>query len=194
MADGGSVDRTVEVARDHRCQIVHSPKGRATQQNAGAGEATGDVLLFLHADNWLHESVGDQTRHALRDTSAAVGALQQRIDAGGVAYRLLEQGNAWRVQMLGLPYGDQAIFIRRDVFEGLGGFPDVKLMEDLLLMKQLRRKAWPLLLPGPVFVSPRRWQKHGVMRQTLRNWWLLTKHKCGWSPDQLAESYRRHDK
>ena len=194
VVDGGSDDQTVAVARQHNSQVVPSLKGRARQQNAGAAVATGDILVFLHADNRLHKSVGPQIRQALRDTSAFVGAFCQQIDASGVAYRLLEWGNTWRVRLLGLPYGDQAIFIRREDFHRIGGFQEVKLMEDLLLMQQLRRIGWPLLLPGPTFISPRRWQQHGIVQQTLRNWCLLMKYKLGWSPDQLAESYRRHDK
>ncbi|MBP86384.1 MAG: glycosyl transferase family 2 [Planctomycetaceae bacterium] len=193
VVDGGSDDRTVAVAKEYNCKVVAAPKGRASQQNAGAREATGDVFLFLHADSRLGESACQQIRDALERPDVAGGALRQRIEANGLGYRILEQGNAWRVRWLGLPYGDQAIFVRREEFEELGGFPEVKLMEDLLLMKQLRRKAWPVLLPGLVFVDARRWQQHGIIRQTLRNWWLLAAHKLGKSPDQLATYYRRHD-
>lgn len=193
VVDGGSDDQTAEIAQAANCHVLSSNRGRAVQQNAGAAEATGDVLLFLHADNWFSESACTQIRDALADNAQLGGAFRQRIDARGIGYRLLEYGNAWRVRWLGLPYGDQAIFLRREAFERLGGFPEVRLMEDLLLMKQMRRQARPLLLPGPVFVSPRRWQKHGIVRQTLRNWWLLTAHKFGRSPDQLASCYRRHD-
>jgi hypothetical protein len=106
---------------------------------------------------------------------------------------VLERGNAWRVRWRGLPYGDQAIFLRREFFESLGGFPEVKLMEDLLLMKKARRISWPRLLDGPVFIDARRWRRHGVIRQTLRNWTLLTAYQFGWAPDSLASYYRRHD-
>jgi hypothetical protein len=92
-----------------------------------------------------------------------------------------------------MPYGDQAIFIRRNVFAELGGFPEVPLMEDLILMQRLRRRAWPLLLPGRVLVSPRRWQQQGIIRQTLRNWWLTAKYSCGVPPERLAWQYQRHD-
>ena len=121
------------------------------------------------------------------------GAFSQRIDAGGLAFRLLEWGNARRARWLGLPYGDQAIFVRREAFFAAGGFPDVPLMEDVLLMQRLRRRAWPLLLPGPVHVSARRWQRHGVVRQTIRNWALLAAFASGISPERLARYYRRHD-
>jgi rSAM/selenodomain-associated transferase 2 len=194
VADGGSNDRTREVATQHNAKLVQAPKGRAWQQNAAARETTADVLLFLHADNRLGQSTCEQMRQALARPNVRCGAMRQRIEAGGIGYRLLERGNAWRVRWLGLPYGDQAIFVQRELFEELGGFPEVRLMEDLLLMKQLRRKAWPVLLPGPVCVDPRRWQRHGIVRQTLRNWWLLAAHKLGAHPDRLADHYRRHDR
>jgi hypothetical protein len=108
-------------------------------------------------------------------------------------YRCLDRGNAARVRWRGSAYGDQAIWMRRQLFFDLGGFPDVPLLEDLLLMRRFRRRAWPVLLPGPLHVSARRWQRHGVMRQTLRNWSILAAHACGASPQRLAHWYRRHD-
>ena len=193
MADGGSADETIAVARAHRCQVVIAATGRAIQQNAGAARASGDVLLFLHADNRLSTTAVEQLRQLLRDASIQSGAYRQQIDADGVAYRLLEWGNAWRVRWRGLPYGDQAIFMRRDFFESVGGFPEVRLMEDLLLMKKARRVSWPRLLDGPVYNDARRWRRHGVIRQTLRNWILLAAYQLGWSPDTLARYYQRHD-
>jgi len=193
VVDGGSADETVAVAEAQECQVVVSASGRAVQQNAGAGRAIGDILLFLHADNRLSPTAIEQVRELLRDAGVKIGAFRQQIVADGVAYRLLERGNAWRVRWRGLPYGDQSIFMRREFFESLGGFPEVKLMEDLLLMKTARRISWPRLLDGPVYIDARRWRRHGVIRQTLRNWTLLTAYQLGWSPDALASYYRRHD-
>jgi rSAM/selenodomain-associated transferase 2 len=194
VADGGSHDGTVDTCRRLRCELVTAPCGRASQQNAGAQVASGDVLLFLHADNRLGaDDVARQIAAALADARRTHGAMRQRIDAPGGAYRWLERGNAARVRWLGLPYGDQAIFIRRPSFFEHGGFPSVPILEDLLLMQRLRRAAWPALIDGPVVVSPRRWQQHGVARQTLRNWWLLARHACGATPESLARHYRRHD-
>lgn len=98
----------------------------------------------------------------------------------------------WRVRRRGLAYGDQGIFVRRAVFEALGGFPEVRLMEDVMLMQALRRRSRPAPLPGPVYVSPRRWQKHGVLRQTVRNWLLLSAFRLGVHPDRLAAFYAPH--
>jgi len=193
VADGGSSDRTCEIAADAGAVVIRTDRGRAVQQNCGARAATGNVLLFLHADNRLAPDGVEQVISALADASVLGGAFRQRIEAPGLAYRLLERGNALRVRCWGLPYGDQGIFMRREIFEQLGGFPEVRLMEDLLLMRLLRPRAWPVLLPGPLHVSPRRWQRHGVIRQTLRNWRLLAAEAFGVSPDRLADSYPPHD-
>lgn len=194
VVDGGSDDATAAVAAGCRCELVGATRGRASQQNAGARAATGEVLLFLHADSALAaDDIAAQIGGALADPRRLHGALRQRIDAAGPGYRLLERGNAARVRWLGLPYGDQAIFVRREAFWRAGGFPEVPLLEDLLLMQSLRRLAWPALVPGPVLVSPRRWRRFGIARQTLRNWWLLARHSLGASPESLARHYRRHD-
>ena len=194
VVDGGSTDGTFDCAASTRCKIIRSNPGRAHQQNAGAREATGDVLLFLHADNYLDSTdVASQIDAALSDPDRLHGALAQRIDAPGLGYRLLERGNAARVRWWGLPYGDQAIFVRRDKFWEQGGFPQQPLLEDLLLMRRMRRLAWPLLIDGPVVVSPRRWKRHGIVGQTLRNWSILAGFATGSSPQQLARQYRRHD-
>ena len=193
VADGGSHDATVEFARRHDCDVVTCAPGRAVQQNAGARHATGEVLLFQHADAWLDPAAVCQIKAALARPSVLGGAFCQQIEAAGCLYRLLEQGNAARVKWLGLPYGDQGIFMRHDVFSQLGSFPEVGLMEDVLLMRALRRRSWPTLLPGPIHVDARRWQRQGVVRQTIRNWSILAANACGVSPDRLEKFYPRHD-
>jgi len=194
VADSGSTDDTCQLALQCGAHVVHGPRGRAVQQNCGARQATGDVLMFLHADNWLDPSAGQQVRECLRDPAMLGGAFEQRIEAAGVLYRLLEKGNAARVRWTGMAYGDQAIFLRRQVFEQLGDFPEVDLMEDVLLMRALCALAKPELLPGPVHVHPRRWQSHGVVRQTLRNWTLRCGERLGVSPARLANFYPSHDR
>ena len=193
VADGGSSDVTREIARRHRARVVDSPSGRARQQNFAAAEASSSVLLFQHADNHLSADCINQVKSAMQDERCQFGAFRQRIDAAGCPFRLLEWGNAWRVRKLGIAYGDQAIFVRRELFERIGGFPEVPWMEDLILMKQLRPHGRPVLLEGPVSVSARRWIRHGVIRQTLRNWSLVAAFQMGVSPERLARRYRRHD-
>jgi len=194
VVDGQSGDGTAVMASSTASRVLSCPAGRARQQNLGAQAAAGDVLLFLHADNWLAADGPRQIEAALSDPKVGWGAFRQQIDARGLLFRLLESGNAWRAGWRGMPYGDQGIFIRREFFKRVGGFPDVPIMEDVLLARALRRIVRPVLLPGPLHVSPRRWQKHGVVRQTLRNWTLLTAQRLGVSPERLARYYRPHRK
>lgn len=190
VADGQSQDRTAELARSAGATVVTSERGRGRQLNAGARAATGDVLLFLHADCWLEPTAAGQIEAALLDETVIGGAFRQRIDHDRRVFRWLEWGNAARVRCRRMPYGDQGIFVRRSAFEAVGGFAEVRLMEDVLLMREFRRRGWRVeLLPGPIHVDPRRWLKHGVVRQTLRNWTLLAGLRLGISPDRLAEFY-----
>ena len=193
VVDGGSNDDTQELARRGGARVVSSLLGRAIQQNRGAALAGGDILLFLHADNWLAPQAGTQIRERLRDGAVLGGAFYQQIDAPQKLYRWIERGNALRVRLRGLAYGDQAIFMRRDVFQRLGGFPEVKLMEDLLLMRRFRQLSRPVLLPGPVHVHSRRWQRRGIIWQTLCNWTLLCAEAFGVAPDRLAKFYPPHE-
>lgn len=189
VVDGQSDDDTFYRAKSCRCVVATCPRGRAAQQNRGARLATGDVLLFLHADTWLAPGAVRQIRAAMERPQVIAGAFRQVIEAPGVLYRLIERGNALRVRLFRCAYGDQGIFIRRDAFERLGGFPDVQLLEDLILMRSLRRLGRPALLPGPINVSARRWRRHGVLRQTACNWLLLAAHRLGVPPKRLARWY-----
>ena len=193
VADGGSQDRTREVASSAGCEVVDSPPGRGIQQNAGARRARGDVLLFLHADNRLGVETVRQVEAALDDSRFVGGYFRQRIRAAGVLFRCLERGNAVRAHWLRLPYGDQGLFVRRQAFQRMGGFPEIPLMEDVVFGRRLRSVGKLALLPGPLHVDARRWRRHGIVRQTFRNWCLLTLFKLGVSPTRLARRYRRHD-
>ena len=193
VVDGGSEDGTQEIAGSGRCEVLRSGPSRGVQQNLGASHARGDVVLFLHADTWLAEPGIAQIRSALADPAIAGGAFRQRIEADGALYRLLEWGNAWRVRCFGIPYGDQGIFMRRDFLQQLGGVPEIPLMEDVALMKAFRRRARPVLLPGPLYVSPRRWRRGGVVRQTLRNWSLQLRYRFGVPPENLVRDYPPHE-
>jgi rSAM/selenodomain-associated transferase 2 len=188
VVDGGSADATCEAASGAN-RVLVAPRGRASQQNAGAAASRGDTLLFLHADCWLQRGGLEQIAAAFADEHCVGGCFRQVIDAQGWRYRWLERGNALRVRLCGLAYGDQGIFVRREIFNRLGGFPSLALMEDLFFMKRLRREGHVALLDGPLYVSARRWQKHGVFRQTARNWWLTALAQAGVSPNRLAGFY-----
>jgi len=191
VADGGSTDQTIAIAQQAGAETVDAPTGRAKQQNAGAKQAMGDWLLFLHADTWLDSQVAGQLPPLLDNPKVQIAAFNQRIEAAGVFYRWLERGNAWRARQ-GTAYGDQGILIRRKLFDSLGGFPDVPIMEDLRLMRLLKPHGPLQLLPGPLHISPRRWQSKGVIRQTAQNWTLVAAERCGVSPDRLARWYKPH--
>jgi rSAM/selenodomain-associated transferase 2 len=190
VADGGSGDRTPQRAEAAGADIVLATgRGRAFQQNTAAAASRGDALLFLHADCWIEPGSLEAIRAALADERVVGGCFRQRIEAPGVLYRLLERGNSLRVRLFGWAYGDQGIFVRREAFESIGGFPHVQMMEDLLLMKRLKRIGKVVLLNATIHVSPRRWQKAGIVRQTLKNWTLIALVQCGVSPDRLARFY-----
>ena len=188
VVDGGSSDGTLARAAEADVCLT-APEGRAIQQNVGAEAAQGEVLLFLHADCWLEEGALDALRRELADRRVVGGCFRQRIEASGLQYRLLEWGNTQRVRAWQWAYGDQGIFVRRDIFQQVGGFPDVRLMEDLLLMKRLKRLGRIAVLDSRIYVSARRWQKRGVVRQTLCNWSMTALVQCGVSPDRLVGFY-----
>ena len=192
VVDGGSTDDTRRIATELNCRVIDSPRGRAKQQNLGAATADGDTLLFLHADCWLDPDASRQMESSLRSSNLAGGVFCQRIEAPGIMFRLVEAGNTLRVCCTRLAFGDQGIFLRRDVFEELGRFPESRLMEDVLLMRRYRDWGRLALLPGPLHVDARRWHKHGVIRQTVRNWLLLAAEQLGVSADRLAEFYLPH--
>jgi len=201
VVDGGSSDSTVEICQQTRCRVVQSEAGRGIQLHAGAMKATGDVLLFLHADNWLVENAIQQIKSLDGDHRQLFGGFQQRIEQAGWMFRWIERGNAWRVRWRGLVYGDQAMFVSKALYDSAGGFRAIVLMEDLAFsqkVKAMRRKnksvSTPQLLAGPTHVDARRWQEAGPIRQTLKNWFLSTAYLFGADPHRLAERYGRHDR
>jgi len=198
VVDGGSVDRTCEIAASLGAKIIATKQpGRGLQLACGAAACDLPVLLFLHGDCFL-ENVGDSKPSPLRQICDGLnshsdrgwGAMRQRIDAPQRIFRWVAWGNALRVKYRGMAFGDQAIFVRRDWYFDAGGFEAVPLMEDVRLSGRLRRRGWPLLIDGPVVISARRWQRRGVIRQTLLNWSLQVAHRMGVSPTRLRDFYR----
>jgi rSAM/selenodomain-associated transferase 2 len=167
---------------------LQAPLGRASQMNAGAKVATGRWLVFLHADARL--SLGWRAEIERAEAAGAVGgSFRLTLDSVARPARVIERGVAWRVRWLNLPYGDQALFVRRDVFESLGGYRPVRLMEDVDLVRRLRRRGrlWHSALP--VRVSARRWERDGWCRRTAENYALLALYTAGVHPDRLARWY-----
>ena len=148
----------------------------------------GRWLLFLHADTRLHERWFDALRQA-ESRRAVGGAFRFTLDSPRPAARLIERGVAWRTRWLGLPYGDQGLFVRRDAFEALEGYRPYPLMEDVDLVRRLRRRGSLLLSPLPVRTSARRWERDGWMRRSVRNLALVALYFAGVPPHRLARSY-----
>jgi rSAM/selenodomain-associated transferase 2 len=190
VADGGSSDLTPDVARAAGGRVVTSGRGRGLQLRAGAAVAQAPMLLFLHADARLDgEAIALLDEIAIARPPCAM-AFRLRIDARGFAYRLIEWGTNLRTRLAKLPYGDQGLVVRREDYARAGGYPDLPLMEDVALVRSLRRITPVHLLDAAVTVSPRRWRREGPLRRMLRNWILLVRFLAGTPAEKLAEHYR----
>ncbi len=192
VVDGGSSDDTIPEAKHCGAKVVSTSPGRARQMNHGARLSCGTVVLFLHADCRLPLGSAAAVERAIQ-AGSQWGFFRQRIDGTSLAYRLLESGNRLRAQLLRRVFGDQAMWATREMFESVGGFPDEPLMEDVIISRGLGRKFRPAEIKLPLPVNARRWKKYGVVRQTLRNWWIQIRFLMGAKPVDLSRSYRRHD-
>ena len=191
VVDGGSTDETVRVARSWGARVLTSAPGRARQMNAGAARATGDVLLFLHGDTRLPRGFDNHVRKILARPRAVAGAFQLGIDGQVPGLRIAERLVNLRSRRLQFPYGDQAIFLRADLFREMGGFPDIPIMEDFELIRRLRRRGRIVTAPVPVLTSARRWENLGILRTTLINYAIPLAYYLGASPSRLARWYHR---
>ena len=189
VVDAGSTDGTPDIARRYSCRFYRGPRGRAQQMNFGARHACGDILLFLHADTRLPPDGLDAVRNALQQPGTVGGAFRLVITPATPALRLVAWGTNLRSRFGGLPYGDQALFVPRRVFEELGGYDDVPFMEDIRLVQALRRRGRLTLLPQSAATSGRRWQRDGVLLTTARNIVLMTLYFCGVQPATLKRWY-----
>ena len=190
IVDGGSSDDTAERAMPFVDKVLVTEAGRARQMNAGARAAGGDVLLFLHADSRLADGAFDAITRTLEDPTVAGGAFALAIDSPRPALRLVSAAANWRTRLTGVPYGDQGLFVRRSVFERLGGYPEWPLLEDLEFGRRLKADGKVMILSDPVTVSSRRWDKEGIGCTTLRNQIFVVLYFMGVSPVRLARWYR----
>lgn len=190
-ADGAADQGTLAAIDRPGVVAVSAPRGRGGQLNAGARAARGEVLVFLHADSRLPSGAFQAMAAALRD-GAAAGAFRLGIRSKKLRYRLIEAGARARCALTKIPYGDQAQFARRDVFDLVGGFPDAPIMEDVDFMRRIKRacgRSRIALLPGRVSSSARRWEREGAFFCTLRNQYLLIRHLLGAPAETLARHY-----
>jgi rSAM/selenodomain-associated transferase 2 len=190
VCDGGPGFSTLGVVDDPAVVRVESPAGRGRQMNAGAAVASGEVLLFLHADTRLPSGWPDAIRRGLSGPAVA-GAFRLAIDSPRPSLRLVAWAANWRTRIERIPYGDQGQFVRAEVFREVGGFPDIAIMEDVELFRTVRRLGLSVtILEEFVRTSPRRWEREGVLKRTLTNWWLRIRHRCGTPAETLARHYR----
>jgi len=189
VVDGGSRDRTVALAQPLCDRLVVAPRGRAAQMNAGAGAARGDVLLFLHADTHLPADADRLVLDGLAASSRPWGRFDVRIDGRHPLLPVIAATMNLRSRVTGIATGDQAIFADRSAFAAVGGFPDIALMEDIVLSRRLKRLGRPLCLKARALTSGRRWEKHGVVRTILTMWRLRLAFFLGAEPGKLAASY-----
>ena len=186
VVDGGSADRTMETAQRAGARVVASERGRARQMNAGARVATSETMLFLHADSRLPEDYHAHVHAALAGPTVSGGAFEFKLDGAGLGLRLVERMVNLRSRRLGMPYGDQAIFLRAETFREIGGFADLPIMEDVEIVRRLRMRGRIHIVPVPVVTSARRWSRHGIAKTTLVNLAATGAFLLGVSPERLA--------
>lgn len=190
VVDGGSVDGTPEIVRPHAL-VIHGPRGRAVQMNAGARCAAGEVLLFLHGDSRIAPGALAQLRQAMDNPRVAGGSFTLAFDVDNLWLRFYAFCST--VDCLCFRYGDQGIFVRRAIFEQLGGYAEIPLMEDIDLMRRLPRYGRRVLIRNcPVTTSARRFMEHGILRQEALNVALVTAWFLGIKPHTLAKWYAAH--
>ncbi len=189
VIDGGSSDATLEACRGLADLVLQGPRGRARQMNLGAARAAGAILLFLHADTHLPADALGLVQRAL-DAGHDWGRFDVAIEGRSRWFPVIAWMMNWRSRLSGIATGDQAIFVRRDVFDALGGFPDQPLMEDIELSKSLLKRSRPACLRQRVVTSGRRWEEHGVWRTIVLMWRLRFLYWAGVSAQQLAKAYR----
>ena len=190
VVDGGSTDGTPALAAPLADQVIASPRGRAVQQNAGATAASGEVFLFLHADTQLPAGADALVLDGLRRAGRGWGRFDVHLTGRHPLLRVVERMIGIRSRLSGIATGDQAIFVRREWFERVGGFPDLPLMEDIAITRALKRLSPPLCLRACVTTSSRRWEERGVARTIVLMWRLRWSYFRGADPAELARRYR----
>ncbi len=190
VVDGDSGGSTLKAIADIDSIRLISSKGRALQMNRGAERASGDILIFLHADTLLPESAFDLIDEAMRSGHCQAGAFSLGLDSGRFSLRLIAAAARIRSRITGIPFGDQALFIRRDYFRRIGGFAAIPLMEDVEIGTRIKKRGDRILiLPERVVTSARKWEKEGILFSNFRNWFIQLSYLLGASPERLARIY-----
>jgi len=191
VVDGSEDGKTIKEITRKNIKTIISERGRGRQMNSGASVARGEILLFLHADTFLPSGALDHIATVIKNTRYVGGAFDLEIASDNLIIRLIEKAASIRSRITRIPYGDQAIFIRRSFFEVLGGFKEIPIMEDVEIMRRIKKKKCPIYITRQrVRTSPRRWETEGILYATLRNWSLMTLYLMGMKPEKLARFYR----
>ena len=189
VVDGGSRDGTRALAVPFADRVIEAPRGRASQMNAGARESLGEVLVFLHADTRLPRNALGAIAAGLARTGRHWGRFDATIAGAGPLLAAVAFLMSLRSRLTGVATGDQAIFVRREAFDAVGGFPEIPLMEDVSICKRLLRRTRPLALEDRVVTSGRRWERHGTLRTIFLMWRLRMEFALGADPHRLARRY-----
>lgn len=189
VVDGNSRDNTAALAGPLCDKVLSSPPGRAVQMNTGAGQAAGAYLLFLHADTFLPADIGPLIALA-RKNQRAWGRFDIHLSGRALGFRVIETCINLRSRLSGIATGDQALFIQRALFNEIGGYPELALMEDIAISKILKKISRPICLPAKVESSSRRWEQHGLIKTILTMWLLRALYFCGCDPARLARYYQ----
>jgi rSAM/selenodomain-associated transferase 2 len=190
VADGGSDDGTLKLAAGLPVKVVEARRGRARQLNAGALESTGEIIIFLHADSVLPLGWDKAVAATFADPRVAGGAFRLKVDSSRILLRLVAFGANLRTLLFHSPFGDQAIFVRRGIWEQMHGYADIPIMEDVEFIRRLKKCGRLKILRLPVTTSPRRWHAEGLLKTTLRNYCIQLAYKAGVPPEWLKLFYR----
>jgi rSAM/selenodomain-associated transferase 2 len=191
VVDGDPAGKTIGTIRDEKVIATIAPKGRGNQMNAGAALAKGNILVFLHADTRLPPHAFTLIGSSLSNPLYGAGAFDLAISSPRPIFRLIEKTASLRSRLTRIPYGDQVLFFRKDYFESLGTFATIPIMEDVEIMRRIKKQGDRIVfIDQPATTSARRWEQEGVLFCTLRNWFLISLYLFGVSPDRLARLYR----
>ncbi len=191
ISDGGSIDRTTRLARKYADKVIVGDRGRGLQLNAGAEHATGNVLWFLHADSIVPDNYKHHITEALKKPGVVGGAFTLDIYSELTSLQFISKVVSLRSKISRVPYGDQGVFVRRDVFEKMNGYKNIPLMEDIEFGLRLKKEGGVSILGTRIKTCARAWERDGVFRTTLRNWVYVTLFFMGYSPQKLYNRYYR---
>lgn len=193
IVDGDSSGSTICEVKAKSVITLVSGKGRAKQMNAGARLAGGNVIMFLHADTVLPANAFVEIQKTMQCDEFVAGAFDLGIDNNNFVFKLIASAASLKHRLTHVPFGDQAIFIRREYFEAMGGYKEIPLMEDVDLMKRIKKKGWNIrIIPSKVLTSARKWEKEGVAYTVIRNWMIQILYLFGMSPERLVRYYYKY--